>query len=78
MSRFNYVEYDETSMELSAHAKSLCEMLEQHIERISHGRAKSLALTSLEECFMWIGKAIRDEQAGRSCPVMESGPNTSK
>lgn len=29
-------------------------------------RAKALALTKLEEVYMWIGKAIRDDQIERN------------
>jgi hypothetical protein len=29
-------------------------------------RAKALALTKLEEVYMWIGKAIRDDQLSRN------------
>jgi hypothetical protein len=36
--------------------------LEAFIEEGPDSRAKSLALTKLEECYMWIGKMIRDEQ----------------
>lgn len=36
-------------------------------------RAKALALTKLEECYMWIGKALRDDQIARigSAPLQE-------
>ena len=36
------------------------------INLLPEGRAKSLALTKLEECYMWIGKAIRDAQMKRN------------
>lgn len=29
------------------------------------GRAQSLAITKLEECYMWIGKGLRDKQVAR-------------
>jgi hypothetical protein len=32
-------------------------------------RAKALALTKLEEVYMWIGKAIRDDQLDRNGKV---------
>lgn len=47
------------------HAKQQVQNLECTIETLANGRAKSLALTSLEECYMWIGKAIRDEQLAK-------------
>ena len=64
--RFNYVKYSEKSIEHQEKAKKLCEELEAHIESLkvtSDGsRPISLALTALEETYMWIGKAIRDNQ----------------
>lgn len=61
--RFDYVKYDEASIKTQSEAKALCEKMEWHINtQLKDGRAKSLALTKLEEVYMWIGKAIRDEQ----------------
>lgn len=61
--RFDYVKYDATSEMLSGAAKRKAMEFEEFIENsLAPGRAKSLALTKLEEVFMWIGKAIRDEQ----------------
>lgn len=31
-----------------------------------YGRAKALAITKLEEAYMWVGKALRDEQQERT------------
>lgn len=67
MSRFDYVKYDQMADYIQAATKEICESLEKHIEAfLPNGRAKSLALTSLEECYMWIGKAIRDDQISRN------------
>lgn len=67
MGRFDYVRYDETAMERQAHCKKVCEDLEHAISAsIKPGRAQSLALTKLEEVYMWIGKAIRDDQIERN------------
>lgn len=61
--RFDYVKYDETSQILGNAAKRKALEFEDFIENsLAPGRAKSLALTKLEEVYMWIGKAIRDEQ----------------
>ncbi len=62
VSRFDYVAYDERSQALQAEAKELCQKLESFIDRLSIGRPHALALTKLEECYMWIGKLIRDQQ----------------
>lgn len=66
MSRFNYVKYDEKAVKDQAAAKDHCELLECEIDSLPTGRAKSMALTKLEECYMWIGKAIRDHQIERN------------
>lgn len=66
MSRFDYVKYDEKAQADQNTAKAHCSNLEYVIEQLPNGRAKALALTKLEECYMWIGKAIRDEQITRN------------
>lgn len=63
--RFSYIRYDESSTKQSEEAKDLCEQMESFINSLGAGRPQSLALTSLEETFMWIGKAIRDNQLQR-------------
>lgn len=62
MPRFDYVKYDNLSQAAQALAKEKSQELEKVIEAFPNGRAKSLALTKLEEVYMWIGKMIRDEQ----------------
>jgi hypothetical protein len=65
--RFDYVKYDGIAGTTQASAKELCESLEKYVEAaLLPGRAKALALTSIEECYMWIGKAVRDEQIKRN------------
>jgi hypothetical protein len=66
MSRFDYVKYDEQAAVTQAHFKNIFESAEQFIDRLKDGRAKSLAMTKLEEAYMWVGKAIRDEQIARN------------
>lgn len=72
--RFDYVRYDKDAQDAQGAFKEECTKLEKMIEqKIPKGRAQSLALTSLEECYMWIGKAIRDDQIARngSAPLVE-------
>ncbi len=78
MSRFDYVAYDEEAVAEQMEAKKAAQDLEAVIERLAPGRAKALALTKLEECYMWIGKAIRDEQLERngSAPLQEGRTNS--
>jgi hypothetical protein len=70
--RFDYVKYDEIAMTKQCNAKNFCTTLESFIEQqLPNGRAKSLALTKLEEVYMWIGKAIRDEQVEQRIAVLQ-------
>lgn len=67
MNRLDYIKYDEKSVDLQKEAKSIAEKLEYFIfYNFKNTRASSLALTKLEECYMWIGKAIRDNQIERN------------
>jgi hypothetical protein len=65
MNRFDHITYDEQSLEQQVAFKRRVELLEQQISSLGSPRAKALALTKLEEVFMWIGKAIRDDQIAR-------------
>lgn len=60
--RFGYARYDVIRAEKQQEAKRLVEAVEQFIVGLGPCRPQSLALTKLEETYMWIGKAIRDEQ----------------
>lgn len=70
MSRFDYVKYDEKAIDQQDYAKQLVVMVEtflnDQVKSPAGARAKALALTKLEETYMWIGKAIRDEQIARN------------
>jgi hypothetical protein len=67
MSRFDYVKYDDKAQELQSTFKAAFERIEaQVVSDLQPGRAQSIVLTKLEESYMWIGKAIRDEQIARS------------
>jgi hypothetical protein len=67
MSRFDYVKYDESAIADQNLFKRHVETIETDINSLieSH-RAKALAITKLEEFYMWIGKAIRDDQIARN------------
>jgi len=76
--RFDYVKYDDTAVRQQNVFKKLCSSLEEDINDIlNDGRAKSIALTKLEEVYMWIGKQIRDDQIARngSAPLQEERKN---
>lgn len=63
MSRFNYVKFDPAHIRMCEGAKIRCQSLEDYLNsNLKDSRAKSLAITKLEEFYMWVGKAIRDDQ----------------
>jgi len=67
VSRFDYVKYDDIAIETQDAAKKYVSMVETLIETsVKSGRSKALALTKLEEVYMWIGKGIRDDQIARN------------
>lgn len=66
MSRFDYVKYDDKAVAQQADLKSHFIELDNYAKSLPEGRAKALALTKLEEAYMWFGKAIRDEQIERT------------
>lgn len=66
MSRFDYVKYDlEASAKQDAFKKRFIE-LHSLVDSLPKSRASSLVSTKLEEAYMWIGKAIRDDQIVRN------------
>jgi hypothetical protein len=65
MSRFDCVKYDDVAAENQRAFKAMFEELEKHVVATLSGRPQALVLTKLEEAYMWVGKAIRDEQVAR-------------
>lgn len=65
--RFDYVKYDELAICDQQHFKILFQGLEDLVEKqLKSPRAKALVITNLEQAYMWIGKAIRDDQIERN------------
>jgi hypothetical protein len=64
--RFDYVKYDGIAYDLQAGFKDLFQTVEFEVDKLAPGRAKALIYTKLEEAYMWVGKAIRDEQIDRN------------
>lgn len=63
MSRFDYIKYDEFSLEAQMQLKKKFIEIEKEVEEyLPNGREKSLVLTKLEEAYAWCGKAIRNAQ----------------
>jgi hypothetical protein len=59
--RFEHTKFDAAQQAAQSKFKDACVALERLIDvELPPSRAASLALTKLEEAYMWIGKAIRD------------------
>lgn len=77
-SRFDHVRYDEVSGALRSEAKDLMIQVESFVGKLGSGRAQSLAITKLEEVYMWIGKSIRDLQVARGVQVKDEPLRTNE
>jgi hypothetical protein len=65
--RFDYVKYDAEAIVKQNDFKCRFSELAYAAETtLPKGRAQALVLTALEEAYMWVGKAIRDEQVLRN------------
>lgn len=64
--RFDYVAWDDKAQNYCDALKSLCLTIEASINPMIDSREKSMAITKLEETFMWIGKAIRSDLIKRT------------
>lgn len=65
--RFDYVKYDEKAQKDQELFKQKFMGIEAHVEQtLISPRAKALVLTKLEEAYMFVGKAIRDDQLARA------------
>lgn len=64
--RFDYVKYDSVSETAQAAFKKAFSKVTAMIEQLPGGRAQALALTKMEESYMWVGKSLRDEQMKRN------------
>lgn len=63
--RFDYVKYDDASLDKQMAIKAAVLELEALVETLISGREKALALTKLEEAYAWVGKSIKIEQEER-------------
>lgn len=70
MNRFDYVKYDSISVAKQDSFKRQFMMIEDHVDKhlVDSGH-KVRVMEKLEEAYMWIGKAIRDEQVSRTRKV---------
>lgn len=76
---FDYVAYDQEATAVQNEFKRTFESILQETDlRLKSPRAKALVKTKLEEAYMWVGKAIRDDQVARngSAPLEEGRSNS--
>ena len=74
MSRFDYVKYDGSAELKQTELKASIASVEGYVEHhLSNSPRKQLIMDKLEEAYMWMGKAIRDDQIARngSAPLQE-------
>lgn len=62
---FSYVRYDDVAQATQAQFKKAFEALERMVMTLKSSRPRSLVMTELEVAYMWVGKAIRDDQYER-------------
>lgn len=77
--RFDYIAYDPEAIKDQEVFKAEVVKLEVYINsNLKSPRYKALALTKLEETYMFIGKAIRDDQISRNgcTPLQEERSNS--
>lgn len=66
MSIFDPIQYDFHSKQLQQDFRQSFQQIAAQVRmNLPDSRAASLALTKLEEAYMWIGKSIRDHQIER-------------
>lgn len=65
MSDFDYVKFDGDSHRIQLQFKSMFQSLKAEVDQLAPSRHKAIIYTKLEEAYMWVGKAIRDEQKDR-------------
>ena len=67
ISRFDYVAYDQEAQSTQNLFKAQVQDFEHLVNiHIDDPRSKALAMTHLEEVYMWIGKGIRNDQINRN------------
>lgn len=71
MTRFGHVQFDDENKNLSKACREGCITLEAQLEKLPVSRERSIAFTKLEECFMWVNKALREKQIDKQ--LTESG-----
>lgn len=64
--RFDYVKYDQKAESLQMAMKGHFMAIEASLNSLPKSREQSLVMTKLEEAYMWIGKAIRNDQIERN------------
>lgn len=69
MRRFDYVRYDEETQKTSMYIRDQILEVEKSILELGQSREASLAITKLEECYMWIGKHLKNKVLEKDASV---------
>ncbi len=65
--RLDYLKWDDKSEKIQQSFKKFYQQIETMLdEELENSREKSLAITKMEESWMWVGKAIKVDQQKRS------------
>lgn len=73
MSRFDHIVLNERNKQRYGELKYEAHRMAQEIEYLPASREVSLALSKLEECVMWAGKAIRNLQIDEENTIGDNG-----
>ncbi len=66
-SRFDYIKYDDTAVQRQGMCKEAVLEVEECLNLyVVCEESKKKAMQALEECYMWIGKGIRNDQVNRN------------
>lgn len=72
--RLGSISYDDTAQAKHQQAAEICISLGDLLSELAQSRAQALAITKLEECFMWLGAALRDDQIRREHHAQPDSP----
>jgi len=72
MNNLDYIKYDEMSVMQQGIYKDKCKDLLENIDVLYGTTVEGqTAIRKLEECYMWIGKAVRNAQIARGGSVLQ-------
>jgi hypothetical protein len=73
VNEYDFIQFDDESLKKQAMFKEQVVKLTADIDALISPSARVEALKKLSECYMWIGKAIRDDQIARTGKPKKAG-----